>query len=1097
MSRPTPVDSKDAPVTSRFRTPAALLATIALVVSGVTLSSLPASAVAPDQLVVVSVDTAGATGLTTPSLVTVNVDGTASTAPTVALPATAAAPNRPFTLSGSSNAQGYLKLSADKRYLTLAGYAAAPGSYTLGDPKDSLTADLERVVARVDSTGAADTSTGLGTAFGKSHARSVVTENGSSFYVTGSGADGVPAAGVVKFDLGGANATAISGTWANTRVVDIADGRLYATSDKTPVKGIGSWAGLPTASTAPTPVASIATGTPTDLALLDLDPTVPGVDTAYVIVEGATGILKFTSNGTTWTARGSRAIAAQSLTARVTGGDAELFIVEGSAAGNRLVTVTDSADPQTTAAFGATTILTTSTGSTALRGVAFAPTGWAPVGEEEPDPVNGPTLTFGRAEIAGTVGRTDNPTTTLTVGDEETDASDIDVVVTSSSNTAVADVADVTITGTGSERTVTVQPKARGYRAVLTFTATDADDNSTTATLTYSASSAPDSATGFYYYGASDTSAIVEAGDGYILTANDENQTIALYKQGETGYPVNEFTFPAIAGAEIDIEGADRVGDTIYWTGSHGNSRSGGIKTDRRTVFTTTVTGSGASTELAFGTRFTGLWAQLRDWDSRNGHGLGADYLGFVDATAEGVLPNPPTGFNIEALEFAPGDETAYVGFRAPSIEKAGKQLALVVAVDNLPDLLSGDSTQAAFGAPILLDLGGRTIRSIAKNAADQYLISAGPGAVENSWALYTWDGDPLTAPVLNRALPDTDASTTGSWESIAPLPATIGAGTSVQLIADTGDATLYNASENKDLNANIQKAYSDTFTLNAVAPTVIAFDATITGSANVGEVLTAKTTSLTPSGVTLGYQWLRNGVAITGATEQTYTVTASDLSRKLSVRIVASRIGLTPVTVTTAATAIVGAKLVQTEGVPSVTGIAQVGQVVRASSLPIISIPSSTTRSFQWYADGVAISGAKTSVFTVTAATLGKALTVRVALARSGYTTATVFSEATDDVIPGVIVATKSPSITGSTKVGSSLVARSLAWNTSGVTTRYYWYASFGGGEPELVQVSTSTKLVLTWQERGAVITVEARGAKAGYTTATSQRSAGTNAVR
>ena len=1081
---------------SRLRTPAAILTTFALAVSGISLASLPARAAGLDELVVVSIDTAGGTGLATPSLVTVNVDGTPSTAPTVALPAAAVGANKPFTLSGGSSAQGYLKLSADKRYLTLPGYAGAPGSFAT-DPKDSLAADLERVVARVDNTGTADTSTGLGAAFGKSHARSAVTADGSSFYVTGSGADGTPAAGVIKVDLGGANATAISGAWANTRVVDIADGNLYATSDKTPVKGIGTWPGLPSASSAPIAVASIATGTPTDLALLDLDPAVPGVDTAYVIVEGATGILKFTSNGSTWTARGSRAIAAQSLTGRVTNGDAELFVVEGSAAGNRLVTVTDTAEPQTVAAFGTATTLTTATGTTALRGVAFAPTGWAPVGEEEPGPVNGPTLTFGRTELAGTVGRTDNPTTTFTVADEESAAADIDVVVTSSSNTAVADVANVTITGTGAERTVSVQPKARGYRAVLTFTATDEDGNATTASLTYSASSEPPSTTGFYYYGASDTSTIVEAGDGYILTANDENQTIGLYEQGVTAYPVKQFTFAQIVGAEIDIEGADRIGNTIYWTGSHGNSRSGGIKVDRRTVFTTTVTGSGSSTELTFGSSFTGLWSQLRAWDASNGHGLGADYLGFVAGTAEGELPNPPAGFNIEALEFAPGDTTAYLGFRAPSIEVAGEERALIVPVENLPALIAGDSTQAAFGAPILLDLGGRTIRSIAKNAANQYLISAGPGGVENSWALYTWDGDPLTAPQFNRVLPDTDAATTGSWESIAPLPATLGAGSVVELIADTGDATLYNASENKDLNPNIQKAFADTFTLTDVAPTVIDFDAAVTGSPNVGSTLTATTSALTPSGVTLSYQWLRSGKAITGATAQTHKVSTSDLGKKLSVRIVATKLGLAPVTVTTSSTAIVGKRLVVATGVPTITGIARVGTTLAASSTPVVSTPSATTRTFQWFANGTAISGAKSSKFTVTAATLGKTLTVRVTLAKSGYASATAWSAATDAVAQGILVATKSPRITGTTKVGSTLVATGLAWNASSTSTRYYWYAAFGAGEPELVQVSTSSRLALTWQERGAVITVEARGAKAGYTSAVSARSAGTAVIR
>ncbi|TBN56170.1 hypothetical protein EYE40_01490 [Glaciihabitans arcticus] len=1081
----------------RLSKPAAWFTTAVLTLSGVAFSGAPAFAADSAELVVVSVDTAGGTGLATPSLVTVNSDGTASSKPTVSLPAAADGTNKPLSLSGSSSAQGYLKRSADGRYLVLTGYAGAPGSYTAGDPKDSTAAALERVIGRVDNTGAADTSTGLGAAMSLSHSRAATSADGSAFYVTGNGADGTPAGGVLRVDLGGANATSVSGAWANTRVVDIADGKLFATSDKTPVKGLGFWPNLPTTSTAPTAAFTLA-GTPTDFALLDVDATVPGVDTAYVIAEGAVGIAKFTSNGTAWTARGTRPIAAQSLTARVNNGAAELFVVQGSAVGNSLVSVTDTAAAQGAAIFSDATVLSTSTGTTSYRGVALAPAGWNPVAPEVPEePANLPIIVFSRAETAGTVGRTDNPTTTFIVSDEETAAADLTVAITGTSNSDVVDEDDVSITGSGAERTVTVTPRARGYRAALTFTVTDADGNTGTATLTYSASGALASSTGFYYYGSSDTSTIVEAGDGYILTANDENQTIGLYKQGVSGYAVKEFSFPAIAGSEIDIEGADRVGNVIYWTGSHGNSRTGGVKVERRNVFSTTVTGEGASTELAYGSSFSGLWSQLRDWDSTNGHGLGANTLGFVAATAEGVLPNPPSGFNIEGFEFAPGSTTtAYFGFRAPSI--GADQNALIVPVTNLPALVGGEASQAAFGAPILLDLGGRTIRAIAKNAADQYLISAGPGAVENSWALYTWDGDPLTQPAFNRALPDTDAATTGSWESIAPLPANLAAGAAVELIADTGDATLYNGTENKDLNVNIQKAYSDTFELAGVPATVISFDATISGRANVNKLLSTVVTDASPSGVTFGYQWLRNGTAISKATASTYRVTSSDYLKRLSVRVTATKTGLAPTVRTSAATAIVGKKLVAVTGVPTVTGSATVGATLTISGGAVKSTPSSgTKRTYRWYADGLPIAGATSTKYVVGAATIGKTITARIAVSKSGYASGTTFSAPTAAVVPGAITSVTAPRITGTAKSGSVLTATGDTWSATGIAKKYAWYATFGDETPVLVQLSTAKTFVPTWEHVGAVITVEITATRQGFSSDASDRSAATAVVR
>ena len=64
-----------------------------------------------------------------------------------------------------------------------------------------------------------------------------------------------------------------------------------------------------------------------------------------------------------------------------------------------------------------------------------------------------------------------------------------------------------------------------------------------------------------------------------------------------------------------------------------------------------------------------------------------------------------------------------------------------------------------------------------------------------------------------------------------------------------------------------------------------------ITGTANVGETLTADTSSLGGTGV-VSYQWRRGNSAatadstISGATSQTYTLTAADQGKYISVRV-------------------------------------------------------------------------------------------------------------------------------------------------------------------------------------------------------------------
>jgi hypothetical protein len=67
-----------------------------------------------------------------------------------------------------------------------------------------------------------------------------------------------------------------------------------------------------------------------------------------------------------------------------------------------------------------------------------------------------------------------------------------------------------------------------------------------------------------------------------------------------------------------------------------------------------------------------------------------------------------------------------------------------------------------------------------------------------------------------------------------------------------------------------------------------------------VGQTITVTTGTWKPTGVSFGYQWLRNGVAIDNATEARYTVTAADRGKKLTARITGSLDGYPSVTRTT-----------------------------------------------------------------------------------------------------------------------------------------------------------------------------------------------------
>jgi len=82
----------------------------------------------------------------------------------------------------------------------------------------------------------------------------------------------------------------------------------------------------------------------------------------------------------------------------------------------------------------------------------------------------------------------------------------------------------------------------------------------------------------------------------------------------------------------------------------------------------------------------------------------------------------------------------------------------------------------------------------------------------------------------------------------------------------------------------------------------------TVSGTAKVGSTLGTATAGWGPAPVAYGYQWLRDGVAITSATGSSYALTGSDRGKRISVRVTGTKSGYTSVTVTSARTARIAA---------------------------------------------------------------------------------------------------------------------------------------------------------------------------------------------
>jgi predicted extracellular nuclease len=399
--------------------------------------------------------------------------------------------------------------------------------------------------------------------------------------------------------------------------------------------------------------------------------------------------------------------------------------------------------------------------------------------------------------------------------------------------------------------------------------------------------------------GTSDASTAIAIDANYVLVGDDENQVLRLYDRNNSGLPIAGFDFTSSLGLtdisggvprEVDIEASTRVGDRIFWLGSESNSDSGSSRPNRDRIFATDISGTGAATTLSYVGRYDFLKEDIIAWDVNNIHGKGANYYGLATSAASGVGSKQSDGYNIEGLEMSPDNTTAYVAFRAPQEPTANRTKALIVPVTNFTSLLSpngGTQGSATFGAPIELDLGGRGIREIRKNAANQYIIIAGAagdaGAAPNDFRLYTWTGILADAPVL-RAADLTALNAGGSFESIVELPASLTSSSQIQLLVDNGDYVLYNdGTAAKDLaQNNFKKFRSEIITLGSevVTPTTVTIAATDAAAAETGNdpgTFRITRTGSTTTALTVNYTIAAGaGQAANNGTDYTPTLTGT-----------------------------------------------------------------------------------------------------------------------------------------------------------------------------------------------------------------------------
>lgn len=185
------------------------------------------------------------------------------------------------------------------------------------------------------------------------------------------------------------------------------------------------------------------------------------------------------------------------------------------------------------------------------------------------------------------------------------------------------------------------------------------------------------------------------------------------------------------------------------------------------------------------------------------------------------------------------------------------------------------------------------------------------------------------------------------------------------------------------------------TVTLGVVPKTMTTGTPTISGTPVTGNTLTANAGTWSPTPITFGYQWLRNGAAVTGASASTYQLTTADVTAKMSVRVTGTKSGFTTATATSAVTAAVTSPTpLLTSATPTISGTLKVGYRLTANAGTWL--PAPVNLAYQWLRDGTAVSGATSSSYALTFADVRSKISVKVTGTKFGYPSVNRWSAST-----------------------------------------------------------------------------------------------------